>query len=401
MGLSDEDDIDNNTAKQDKEDEQYQLARSPGGMSTMSGTTALTSHSAQEMADLDSEMVVKLIPSLLRDTSQLLDILLLANVTAPVVETIVKELQVPGSSRGKMLRYVEETFSITRRNFGSELFINPTYILRKLFNQQDPGMGDFRPEIVLHAANIATLVKGLLIAQRDNPNTMPLLQRLDDLFPSPFLSHFEAASQHGTSALVQVSFDFALELRTQTIISILKAFQDDPNYDPDQLISQIFYEPPAQRDPSLSTYQDSVINGEFRRIGGIADSWPTSKAVFAARSRKISERVEAIRESFNVDSQAIEDGDYVDFDQLHTKFPWINFITEAMKWSQLRMEEINRGLEAQGGIYNVATSLAEEIQNQNSQIELNYEPPRAIKSASKTIRSPLPVTIIPASTGKR
>jgi hypothetical protein len=370
-------------------------------MSTMSGTTALTSHSAQEMADLDSEMVVKLIPSLFRDTSKLLDILLPVDVTAPAVEAIVKELQVPGSSRGKMLRYIEETFGITRRNFGSELFINPTYILRKLFNQQDPGMGDSRPEIVLHAANIATLVKGLLIAQRDNLNTMPLLQRLDDLFPSPFLSHFETTSQYGTSALIQVSFDFALELRTQTIISILNAFKENHNYDPDQLISQIFYEPPAQRDPLLSTYEDSVINGEFRKIGGSADSWPTSKAVFAAQSRKISERVEAIRESFNVDSQAIEDGDYVDFDQLHTKFPWINFITEAMKWSQLRMEEINRGLEAQGGIHNVATALAEEIQNQNSQIELNYEPPRAIKPSSKTIKSPLPATIVPASTGKR
>lgn len=388
--------------KDNKEEEQSGISHSPGGLSTLSGTTALTSHSVQEMADLDLEMIVKLIPALFRDTSQLLELLIPGDVTPINVQEIVRELQVPGSSRGKMLRYVEETFNITRKNFGSEMFINTTIVLRKLFNNRDPGTEDSRPDVVLQAANIATLVKGLLVAQRDSPSTMPILQRLDDLFPSPFLSRFESNSQYGSSVLVDRSFDFALELRTQTVISILMTSRGDPNYDPDQLIAQIFCEPPAQRNPSLNTYEDSVLNGEFRRIGGSTDSWPISKSEFSSQSIRIHDRVEAIRESFHVDAQAMEDGDYVDFDQLHNKFPWIDFIVHAMKWCQLRIEEINKNIETQGGSYNIATTLAEEIQNLNSQIKLNYEPPQAIKPTGKTKRSLLATTnIIPASIGKR
>jgi hypothetical protein len=381
------------------------VTQSPGGMSNLSGTTALTSQSEQKMADLDTGMIVELIPDLCREAFQLLDLLAPSKASPEFVETVIKELQVPGSGRGKRLRLRERTFDSTKENYGSELLIDPALILRKLFNDLEPGTGDFRPDVILNAANIAAFVKELLVAQRDNPSTMYLLQRVDDVFPTPFLSGFEVDPKFGSSALLEPTFKLALDLRTQTSIAIFKVYRDEMDFDPDELLAALFYEPPAQRNESLTPYEDLVRNGQCRKMGGIsAEALPLSEGqVLDYQADEILKRVESIREAFNVEGNGIID--YVDFDKLHERFPWTDFLTNIVQWCQLRLDEINKNIEKQGGIDNITGLLVEKIKGFDSQIELYYEPPKPTQQSPEVAKGKsglLPAaTIIPASAGKR
>jgi hypothetical protein len=381
------------------------VTQSPGAMSNLSGTTALTSQSEQKMADLDTGMIVELIPDLCREAFQLLDLLAPSKASPEFVETVIKELQVPGSGRGKRLRLRERTFDSTKENYGGELLIDPALILRKLFSDMEPSTGDFRPDVILHAANIAAFVKELLVAQRDNPSTMYLLQRVDDVFPTPFLSGFEVDPKFGSSALLEHTFKLALDLRTQISIAIFKVYRDEINFDPDELLAALFYEPPAQRNESLTPYEDLVRNGQCRKMGGIsAEALPLSEGqVLDYQADEILKRVESIRESFNVEGNGIID--YVDFDKLHERFPWTEFLANIVQWCQMRLDEINKNIEKQGGIDNITGLLVESIKGSNSQIELYYEPPKATQPPPEVAKGKsglLPAaTIIPASAGKR
>lgn len=387
-------------------DEIAKATQSPGGMSNLSGTTAMTSQSEQKIADLDIGLIVELVPDLSRAAFHILDLLAPSNASPEFVETVVKELQVPGSGRGKRLRLWERTFDSARENYGSDLFIDPALILRKLFGDRDPGVGDFRPDVILHLANIAILVKELLVAQRDNPNTMELLQRVDDIFPMPFLSGYGADPTFGNSALFEPTFRLAVELRTQTSIAIFKAYRYESNFDPDELLAAIFYNPPAQRSVELSPYEDLVRNGQCRNMGGVgveAVSFGEGQVVHDYQKDEIYKRVEAIREAFNAENHGSID--YVDFDRLHDTFPWTEFLANIVHWCQLRMDEINKNIEMQGGIDNITGLLVDRIKSSNSQIELYYEPPKATQPPAEVIKSKtglLPAaTIIPASAGKR
>jgi len=381
------------------------VTRSPGAMSNLSGTTALTTQSEQKMADLDTGMIVELIPDICREAFQLLDLLAPSKASPEFVETVIRELQVPGSGRGKRLRLRERTFDSTKENYGGELLIDPALILRKLFNDLEPGTGDFRPDVILHAANIAAFVKELLVAQRDNPSTMYLLQRVDDVFPTPFLSGFEVDPKFGSSALLEPTFKLALDLRTQTSIAIFKVYRDEMNFDPDELLAALFYEPPAQRNESLTPYEDLVRNGQCRKMGGIsAEALPLSEGqVLDYQADEILKRVESIREAFNVEGNGIID--YVDFDKLHERFPWTNFLANIVQWCQLRLDEIKKNIEKQGGVDNITGLLVEKIKGFDSQIELYYEPPKPTQPPPEVAKGKSGLlsaaTIIPASAGKR
>jgi hypothetical protein len=381
--------------------------QSPGAMSNLSGTTALTTQSVQKMADLDTGMIVEVIPDLSREAHRLLDLLAPANASPDDIDSLVKELQVPGSGRGKRLRHRERTFDSTKENYTSELFINPQLILHKLFNDEQAEVGNFRPDPILFAANVAILIKELLVAQRDNPNTMELLQSLDERFPSPFLSLFETEPRFGSSALRHATSDLALEIRTQTIIAILKAYRDEANYDPDQLLAQIFLEPPEQRDETLSIYEDSLANGRYRKFAGISfETIASGEEKFKnSLSNKIMQRVDIIREGFRLEGEAIDVGDYVDFDYLNDRFAWNHFLVNVVRWSQLRMDEVNKSIQGQGGPENIAILLAEKIKSLDSQVELFYELPKTSQPAPQAAKSKpslLPAaTIIPSSAGKR
>ena len=128
---------DEDPENEDNEDHEEALAsnqrsQSPGGMSQMSGTTAITSHSVAELQELDI-LLVEILPDLLFSSHQILDQLAPIGISPEQVDGIVNELKTPGSSRARQLKRLEEKFKVDRVYYGTETYIQIPLILRKVF----------------------------------------------------------------------------------------------------------------------------------------------------------------------------------------------------------------------------------------------------------------------------
>jgi hypothetical protein len=374
-------------------------SQSPGGMSQMSGTTAITSASAQtshttaELAGLDPTMVVEVLPDLWVSSLKLLALLAPANVSVELVDSTVRELKVPGSARAKRLMHREDKFRPDREKFGNDNYIRTSFILQKVFGSQEIGSHMPRPDAILQAANLATLVKDLLVAQKEGLSTYNLFSNLDTWFPESFVTHFEDNVYFGNSTMLEESFEMALEIRTQYIIvALLYHKAGEVDWNPDQVLAELFFDPPARRTQLLSHFDDVARNG---RIKNLMRAGPANTEDQEAVIRK---RVLEIRNTFRQSEDAAQAGDLVDFEQLEDQFPWSSFLAKAVQWTRSRLDEITESIRQQGGVDTLVKSLVETIKNNDSQAELSFEP----HPSTTTPRQLLPsANIVPGTTGHR
>ena len=375
---------------QDQEDR----LQSPG-TSEMSGTTALISHSQYEIDSLDIEVIEENLETLSMASSQLLRLLTPEVASEDAVERIVKELQIPGSTLGRRLNLKEQAYESYRAGYGNDVYIDATYILRKLFPDGATPTATASLLPIIQEANIAKLVKTWLVAQQESREIISVFQYLDENFPTPFLIDLEDESEE----VVYETLDFALEIRTQRLISLLKAWKDTEHFDPDGLLALIFFRPPAEQDPSLSAYEDSLKNGQFRPLAGV-----TGKMAEIAME-KVKQQIEDIRIAFLNDQQAAQAGELVDFDELHEAYPWIAFLTELVEWSQSRVKELRGEMKEQGGIQNMVESLKREIHS-SFETEMSQGPelpPTTHSAGSPGVPKQLqpPAEIFPTSASDR
>lgn len=346
-------------------------SQSPGAMSGMSGTTALTSYSQQELADLDTFLMVNTILDLSANARRLL-LLLTKNMSETGLQSLKKELKIPGSVLSKRLRFYEGGFENAKESYGSDTFINTELIFRKLFGEEDPGIGDFRPDAIIHTANLAVQLKGLLVSDWESRNTIDFLEDLDKVFPTPFTSITSYETQ--SNPITETTITLALELRSHVTIAKLKAAAlDNQHYDPDYILAQMFYEPPDLRSDSLSVFDDYVLNGNVRAYAGIETVGAASEELLEFLVSKARDVVDEIRASFYRELEAVKNGEYVNFDQLAEQFPSATFLRHIAQWSRTRLEELDSTVENQGGVNNIQQQLAEVLQNIDSQIDLGLD----------------------------
>ena len=379
---------DDNNGGEDMDDDaavQNQLRRetkSPGAASAISGTTARTSHSAQELADLDQESMLDALPDLLGAACKILNLLAPQNALPAHIIGNVKDLQNPGSRASKNLQRLEGTFRLQRALYGTEQFINMIIALRALLKVRhfsQVGSGPWRPDGVLQMANLTTLVMTILPAHRQDPSAQHALEKLEREFPRPFLFEIEvtqagSVASMGHSGMLENTFAMALELRTQFLIMLLSRHLNQPNFDPDTVLKQVFFE------------SENAVKG-----------WDTPGLQGEELSKQqvevIKQRVQQIRQLFPEDSQALAAGQFVDLERLGATFPWSAFITSIASWCRRRQDEIEAQLEYQGGLENIVQALGDENRRRDALltfdvqgevtddegrshlVELDYEPP--------------------------
>ena len=368
--------------------------RSPGGMSQMSGTTVLTTGSGQmsaDLADLDATMIVEILPDLWVSSLQILA-LVPAKVTVESVTSLVRELKVPGSAQAKRLMYREQKFVLQREKFGSDVYIRPAFILQKLFGSQEIEPGMLRPDAILQAANLGTFIKDLLVKQKEGLSTFQFLTHLDTWFPESFVSQFEDNIMFGNSTLLDESFEMALEIRTQyTVVALLFHNSGEDKWDPNQVLTELFFEPLAQN-PEEASFEDIFQNRVVKRL------LRAGPANIDRQEDFVRERVQEIRAAFRESEDAAQAGDLVDFDQLEDKFPWLSFQAKAAQWTLSRQDEIMESVRLQGGADNIVKSVIEMVKNNNSQTDLDFLPHPSTTEPRQLLPS---ANIMPATSGHR
>ncbi|KAI9819253.1 MAG: hypothetical protein M1827_007409 [Pycnora praestabilis] len=344
---------------------EYPPQSSPGGFSSISGTTARTSHSAQELADLNGELILEALPDLAEASSKILNLVARPEASESDLGVIVKELKLPGSFTSKRLKRLEGSFMSHKEEFGSDHYISLSIILRALLGVRllkDIGHGPWRPDPIIQKANLTILVTKTITSQRESQDTFPVLQQLDGVFPTPFLSTFstQLGTTFGGSALLDETFNLALSIRTQLLIAMLYAHQDEANYDPDKILTHVFFELPERRDTQLSIYEDTLHNGRLKGwdVAGLgAGDTPLSNQF----TNLILQRIQLIRQAFPEESQAMSIGDFADLEQLERMFSWLAFTQGVVSWAALRFEEIDQQLNAQGGLETMQANLEIEM----------------------------------------
>ena len=374
---------------------EHQDRGSPGQESAISGTsTYVTSHSAAEAADLDP-MLVELLPELLRSSYAIIDLLAPPNASEDMVVSINRELKVFGSRRGRRLKYDEDRFHLTKSHYGGDWYINPVHTLRRLFGTADPGDGDFRPDVVLHAANMATAIKDFLVISKDSRRTIETLSHLSSSFPQLFVSDFVGPGRPASSSLYEETLDLALDIRTHLAIAYLADYNDDSEkrLAPHATLASVFYDAPLPS-PSSETYFDDLF--ESSQLRDLIE-WEPAKLDIGIS--KVTERVFKLKSAFRQSSEAVDAGDLVDFDLLDELFPWPSFLVSLVKWCRLRMNEVASRIREQGGIDKITRSLVIAVKEVDSQADLSYhDPPSFIADQP----SSLPVAnIVPSPAGQR
>lgn len=347
-----------------------QDAQSPSATSQMSGTTAITSYSAQEIAKLDPIMA-EILPELLESASKILDQLAPRGEieTEEQVNAIVKDLKIPGSRRGKHLRLHEQRFMAAKSYYGGDIYIRSSFVLRKLLGTDNPGHGNFRPDPVIRAANLATLLTEFLVLQQGEMKAKNTLQGVCSIFPEAFIGKFDEEAAVGNIDLVDEEFDLALDLYTQSaIVNLSRMEEDGAEFTPDQALADVFYD----------QYDHANAEGRFAELtdGGVLRNILRPGQIYSqTQIEMIQERLGLLSATIRHSEEARQAGDLVDFDQLNEMFPWATFITHLVQWSRRRYTEISEAIAEQGGIDEITQSLVELIQNNDSQAEVRYDPP--------------------------
>lgn len=339
----------------------------------MSGTTAITSFSAMTTVsttqlELMNPLIAELLPDLLDKSYKILNLLAPPDASDELVHSIVKELKTFGSRRARLLKILEDLFTVLRKSFGDQAFIMAQYVNRKLFRMEDPDF-EHRPDAIIQAANLAIIIKDFLATERESRVMLRHLNVMNDKFPRPFLTNFVKGDPgHGDTSLHQATFNMALEIRTMYAIADLLAQSERDQWNPDELLVAYFFDSNTDHQSSAEAIQ----NGKLKNI--LCDGPSLSREEEAL----VLDRVESIRRTFRFEEDARNAGDLVDFDQLDRAFPWSKFLLNLVQWSRSRLDEITRGIRSQGGVEVITESIIEVVNNSDSQVGLVYDSPHSV-----------------------
>ncbi|MCJ1381987.1 hypothetical protein MMC17_005099 [Xylographa soralifera] len=314
--------------------------RSPGSLSAISGTTARTSHSAQELADLDAAEMVDALPDLADASDKILNLLLPEELSDESIEAIAEPLRDPTRRLTRKLARLTGSFEPTKKVYGNEPYINVSIAIRGTLavrRSKQVGFGPWRPDAIFYKANIAQLMASLFSLSAQSMR--PWAEKMERDFPAPFLSHLSKPQPQielpGVSYLLEETLEAAFSIRMQLFLSLLRQHYREDNFDPDVLLSDVFYASP-----------NSIKGWD---IDGLR-----SKELTRRHRKMIAERLGVIQEIFN-------EQEVLDVEALDSKYPWSKCVAHLMRWAESRKEELEAQLVLVGGVERVHSALTAEI----------------------------------------
>lgn len=326
--------------------------KSPGGVSIFSGTTARASRSAQELLGLNAEDMLDALQDLSDTSDKLLRLLAPPGTSNAEIGLVRSGLKDPESRISKNLRRLHNGFRVSRDLYGSSSYIHSAAVLQTLLGGKRTATttyGSWRPDPLLQKANLCSLLLTVL-APSQKLRSVQAIEELETSFPASFLHSFvtpELLCAHaGSSALRDETFVMGLELRTQYVITLLTQYIGQASFDPDKILSQVFYQEKKNelRGWDLVGLKSEELPKAFKDI--------------------ILHRLNLIRKHFLDEPQASNLGELVDIERLKAEFSWENFVIGVVAWSKARLDELQRQINISDGdgAENIKHALDLEIQ---------------------------------------
>lgn len=265
-------------------------------------------------------------------------------------------------------------------------------LLRKRSTQPLPKASrPWRPDDVIHKANLAVFVY-IATTESDDGLLLDALVTADQEFASPFVRGFTrpgAKPQTGYSTLVPETFDFALELRTQMLVLGLDT--EEPDRDTAAaMIQNTMLNFDADADEyeegmeAMLSLQTALSHSRYAAGWELLDPHAFGTKEYAERIILRTEEIRRelfsdIEDPFNDTSASLASG----LIKLRERFPREHFQKHLLKWSNLRLSEIDNSIRKLGGIDEIVTALEDEIRRR-------LDDPDAYADEDQEDQEPLP-----------
>ena len=325
-------------------------AQSPRRTSNISGTTARTSLTNQELAEYNSEEMIDNLPDLFHYASQIVDLIAPHDVSDNALNEIKTNLRNVNSRFRKNLTKYTTFFNRIREKYGRGPYINISSALVAILNQQsESGIEDgqaWRPDEIFYKANLAAAIDELQRTRCELGDSELPLEKMDRDFPEPFLSRLVGATDPqstGDSTLSKETFALALEIRTQFALQFLRDNFPKANFDPDHIIREIF----------LGS-EDNPTSVKGWGVDGL-------RALKQPQKNAITRRIDAIRKHFRDDDEAVQNQRTVDIEGLYEAFPLTVLVRRLFAWVRKRSDEMDTHVEVVGGAHAIQSALEERL----------------------------------------
>lgn len=266
----------------------------------MSGTTMVPLESEPDSdIDLDPTIMAETLPTLEHSSKRVLDSLLRHSHDAlDIVDGARSRMQ------DKRFRYQLNNFNREVKHLGNMTYIDVDSVgdaVRPILQEEGK---ELSLEPTLHRVNCARFALETLLAS-NSESQRSVITGLEGRFPAPF------TSDEMPSAFERATFDLALDIRTQFLVSELEAREGDDR-NPIEILNGVFYDEvmdeedePGLRGFSLAPFED--VNGRLPER-----FWDA-----------VAERIDDIRAS-------LADGD--DIQKLKETYPWRKFCLRTVRW---------------------------------------------------------------------
>ena len=319
---------------------EQQTFRSPGAISQMSGTTAISSFSMIEAEFLEPKYMLRHMSKLYESATEFLDHLVPSDGTIQDDLNSIRELLKPDSDFVDDYHDFDENLKVHLKHFKGEEsnYINVRAVHRALFGSyNDVGAVQSGINSVLCFANILVLAKQMIVSNRSEKGVLDRLRQLDNFFPVPFVHSLVkqgSTTAVGDSALLGETFSLALELRTQLAVLSLEQSSSDADFEPQEALDAIFLNSEVSND------------GDLLRGWNIAALSSENNGLPQDLKEKIVDRYNLLKEFLFTDSQ---NGDLVDLEGLSSQFPWEATVLELLTWVRQRRNELSASIDTVGG----------------------------------------------------
>ncbi|KAF2445125.1 hypothetical protein P171DRAFT_413183 [Karstenula rhodostoma CBS 690.94] len=327
--------------------------RSLGAASEMSGTTAISSFALVEAETLEPRFMLRHLLRLHEDVGEFLDHLVPAEggmlEDVERIELVHDSLSDFFADYNDFDRQLRTRLVHYRGDDQQYIYIRAVHAALFRGANQDAAT-ETGLDLLLYQTNLIVLAKDMIPLHANDKTTVGALRDLDNLFPSLFLPALilgtnAAESVAGDSALLQETFELALELRTQLAISSLSHGLTDETFDPDAALDEVFCHPQSENSPQLGIFRGWTTFA----LGGDGDG--DGSTLPEAFVQEVVARITAIRRFFSTGqtSQGQEEEESVNMDDLRAAFPWAALMLRLVGWVRARNKELVAAIQHQGG----------------------------------------------------
>jgi hypothetical protein len=343
--------------------------RSPGAASEMSGTTAISSFSMVEADLMDPKYIMKHLRKLCDASQEFLEHIAPDDGTIVDDQQNIREIQKPDSDFSEDYRDFNDELNVHLKHYKTEgnNYIHVRAINRALFGpSHDVSAAQSGLDLILYLTNLLVFGKQMIPSHRNEKEMWTILRHLDNVFPSPFMLSLISngtPTNAGESALLDETFQLALDLRTQLAILVLERSSSESDFDPDTELSDVFLRSDASQDAGAS-----IVRG-----WGMAPLGADDVPLHRKWDREVIERVTKMKERFPLDDESLARGEVIDLEGLSSDFPWEAVVLRILHWVRLRHRELRTTIEELGG----ATAILENVKQQILEPRPANEFPRA------------------------